>query len=58
MLSAGDKLGPCEIVEPIAKGGMAEGFRARDPRLVREVAIKVFHADGQYRTVGRLVWSE
>ena len=37
---------------------MAEGFRARDPHLVREVAIKVLHADGQYRTVGRLVWSE
>ena len=39
-LSAGDKLGPYEIVAPIGAGGMGEVYRARDPRLNRDVAIK------------------
>jgi Tol biopolymer transport system component/predicted Ser/Thr protein kinase len=40
-LSVGDKLGPYEIIAPIGAGGMGEVFRARDPRLNRDVAIKV-----------------
>jgi Tol biopolymer transport system component/predicted Ser/Thr protein kinase len=40
-LTAGDKLGPYEIVEAIGKGGMGEVYRARDTRLGREVAVKV-----------------
>src|SRR5580698_5038465 len=40
-LSVGNKLGPYEIVEPIGRGGMGEVYRARDPRLDRDVAIKV-----------------
>src|SRR6202011_5478435 len=40
-LSAGEKLGPYEIVGLIGKGGMGEVYRARDPRLGRDVAIKV-----------------
>ena len=40
-LTAGDKLGPYEILEPIGAGGMGEVYRARDPRLNRDVAIKV-----------------
>ena len=40
-LSAGAKLGPYEILAPIGKGGMGEVYRARDPRLNRDVAIKV-----------------
>src|SRR5580658_1040799 len=40
-LKAGDKLGPYEIVSSIGKGGMGEVYRARDPRLGRDVAIKV-----------------
>jgi eukaryotic-like serine/threonine-protein kinase len=40
-LTAGDKLGPYEILAPIGKGGMGEVYRARDPRLNRDVAIKV-----------------
>src|SRR5437764_8905611 len=40
-LSAGDKLGPYEILAPIGAGGMGEVYRARDPRLERDVAVKV-----------------
>lgn len=40
-LPAGTKLGPYEIVELIGAGGMGEVYRATDPRLQREVAIKV-----------------
>jgi serine/threonine protein kinase len=40
-LSAGDKLGPYEVLAPIGAGGMGEVYRARDPRLGRNVAIKV-----------------
>jgi serine/threonine-protein kinase len=44
-LSPGDKLGRYEIVELIGKGGMGEVYRARDPRLNRDVAIKISIAD-------------
>src|SRR3977135_3890898 len=40
-LQPGDKLGPYEILAPIGAGGMGEVYRARDPRLNRDVAIKV-----------------
>jgi serine/threonine protein kinase len=40
-LSAGSRLGPYEIVSAIGAGGMGEVYRAKDPRLGREVAIKV-----------------
>ena len=38
------RLGPYEIVSAIGAGGMGEVYRARDPRLKREVAIKVLPA--------------
>src|SRR5438034_7516688 len=40
-LSVGTRLGPYEILAPIGTGGMGEVYRARDPRMGREVAIKV-----------------
>src|ERR1700680_3684002 len=40
-LAVGTKLGPYEILAPIGAGGMGEVYRARDPRLNRDVAIKV-----------------
>src|SRR6266550_1077150 len=40
-LGPGARLGPYEIVAAIGAGGMGEVYRARDPRLGRDVAIKV-----------------
>ena len=43
-LQPGSRLGPYEIVAPIGAGGMGEVYRAKDPRLGRDVAIKVLPA--------------
>lgn len=43
-LTAGARLGPYEIVGLLGEGGMGEVYRALDPRIGREVAIKVLPA--------------
>jgi len=52
-LIAGHRLGSYDVVAPIGAGGMGEVYRASDPRLGREVAIKIlpraFTADPERR---------
>src|SRR3954469_15357307 len=43
-LEAGTRLGPYEVLSLVGAGGMGEVYRARDPRLDREVAIKILPA--------------
>ena len=40
-LQPGARLGPYEVVALLGTGGMGEVYRGRDPRLARDIAIKV-----------------
>jgi serine/threonine protein kinase len=43
--SAGEKLGPYELLAPIGAGGMGEVYKDRDTRLDRIVAVKISKED-------------
>jgi hypothetical protein len=47
-LAAGSRLGPYEIRAPIGAGGMGEVYRARDPRLGRDVALKIVASGSEH----------
>src|SRR5262245_20857588 len=44
-LTPATRLGPYEIIALLGAGGMGEVYRARDPRLKRDIAIKVLTRD-------------
>jgi Tol biopolymer transport system component/predicted Ser/Thr protein kinase len=49
VLNPGTRFGPYEVVGLLGTGGMGQVYRARDPRLDRDVAIKVSAAEFSQR---------
>src|SRR4030095_3736246 len=56
--SRGDRLGKYEIVASLGAGGMGEVYRALDPRLEREVAIKVIRSLASNSEAQARLWRE
>jgi serine/threonine protein kinase len=54
----GDRLGKYEIVASIGSGGMGDVYRALDPRLEREVAIKVIRSLSSNIEAQARLWRE
>ena len=50
--ATGAHVGPYEIVGWLGAGGMGEVYRARDPRLGREVAIKLIPETSRWMRAG------
>src|SRR5262249_33143818 len=44
-ISSGQRIGPYEVISSIGAGGMGEVYRARDPRLGRDIALKILPAE-------------
>jgi serine/threonine protein kinase len=45
VIAPGTRIGPYEVISLLGEGGMGEVYRGRDPRLGRDVAIKVLTQD-------------
>jgi serine/threonine protein kinase/Flp pilus assembly protein TadD len=48
MIAAGTRIGPYEVIGLLGEGGMGQVYRARDPRLGRDIAIKVLTQDSAH----------
>ena len=47
MLPAGTRLGRYVVLSSLGSGGMGEVYRANDPELKRDLAIKVLRRDAE-----------
>ncbi len=52
---AGDRVGRFELIELLGRGGMGQVFRAHDPQLDREVAIKLLNHAADARSQARML---